>query len=294
MDELARAAWYGQPFPNTFYAKSGGGAWLFERGWNEQRNLAWPIGGPLLVLAVPALAGRQRRLAQALGLLVLLRVAFQLWSGGAQLGRFRFLVPIVPIAQVLAVAGVAGMIRAPRARMWTAGAVAALMLVPGWLAYPVAEELALVYGAGLQRAHLRFGGEVFDHTSPRAVLAMDDAGLAPFICDRTNVDMLGLNDRHMAHVPGRFGEKVDVPYVLGRRPDLLVLVSRVARPRAAVDFKLAQHAALFDDRRFRSDYGFSRSYEVYEGYHLIVYRRHRSTEAPAAFWSGEGAADPRE
>jgi hypothetical protein len=223
---------------------------------------------------------------------IALRVAFQLWSGGPTLGRFRFLVPALPLIQALIVAGAASFSRGPRTRFALAAGACALALVPGWMAYPATEGYALRYGVGLQRAHLQLGQDLLEHTSPRAVMAMDDAGIAPLVCDRVNIDMMGLNDRHIAHLPGAFGEKVDIPYLLSRRPDIVVLISHVAHPARDEDFYLRPHALLFRDPAFRAAYGYSRRYEFYPGYELIVFRRHGSAEAPAAYWGGEGAVDP--
>jgi len=143
---------------------------------------------------------------------------FQLWSGGPTQDRFRFLVPVLPIAQALALAGAASVAGRLRARVVSASLAGALLLLPGWWSWRATEGDANGYAANLLQAHYRLGRDVLDHSMPDLVMAMDDAGIAPLECDRTNVDMVGLNDRHMAHVPGVFGLKVDAAYVLGRRP----------------------------------------------------------------------------
>src|SRR5439155_5164561 len=57
------------------------------------------------------------------------------------------------------------------------------------------------------------------------LLAVDAAGKIPFYSGLPVVDMLGLNDEHIAPLPARFFEaghnKYDPDYVLSRRPDLL-------------------------------------------------------------------------
>jgi len=114
-------------------------------------------------------------------------------------------------------------------------------------------------------------------------MAMDDAGVAPYLAERTNIDMLGLNDRHIAHLPGRYNEKFDVDYILGRRPDLVVLLSRVPEPTIESDMRLPGHAALFRDARFQAEYRFARRYAFNPTYWLIVYRRQDSAAAPEGF-----------
>jgi hypothetical protein len=120
-------------------------------------------------------------------------------------------------------------------------------------------------------------------TAPGALIAMDDAGLGPYLSQRRNLDMLGLNDRHIARLPGRFRYKVDVPYVLGRSPDLIVLVSSVAAPTRAEHLPLPGHAALAADSTFHARYRFLRVYSMREDYHLGVFRRIDSRAVPVDF-----------
>jgi hypothetical protein len=57
------------------------------------------------------------------------------------------------------------------------------------------------------------------------LLAVDAAGKVPFYSGLRTVDMLGLNDEHIAHLPAHYFEaghnKHDAEYVLSRRPDLI-------------------------------------------------------------------------
>jgi len=123
---------------------------------------------------------------------------------------------------------------------------------------------------------------VNERTSPQAVIAMDDAGLAPFLAERRTIDMLGLNDRHIAHLRGAFG-KFDVRYVLGQRPDLIVLISDVVAPRSDADFRIGYHALIVHDPEFGQSYRFARDFEFGPDYFLLVYRRNDSTAVPPDF-----------
>ncbi len=279
-----RAHYYGQLLPNTFYAKGGGDATLLARGWEELVHFAALGTGWFWLAAIPALfARRTRGPALVLAVVVLLRVAFQCWSGGAWMGRMRFLIPALPFLLVLGSAGLAVMLRSERAR-WIGAALAAVVaLAPGWADYPREERREDGYGVALRAAHGALGARIAARTSRDAVVAMDDAGLAPLLADRRVVDMLGLNDAHIAHLHGRFAEKFDVGYVLARRPDLIVLISYVANPTVSEDFGLPGHAAMFQEPRFRMDYALVRDYPFALSYHLLVYRRRDSTAVPANF-----------
>jgi len=129
---------------------------------------------------------------------------------------------------------------------------------------------------------VQFGSDVNVRTAPQAVLAMDDAGLAPYLAERRTIDMLGLNDRHIAHLRGAFG-KFDLDYVLGQRPDLVVLVSRISQPSTDSDFLIGYHGQIFRSPEFRRGYRYQKTYDFGPDYHLIIYRRTDSRAVPADF-----------
>jgi len=268
-----RAVYYGQWLPNTFYAKGGADQLLLQKGWDEAIRFAEKCGGWAWLAALPALFARRfRSTVLVLLSIVLVRVAFQLWSGGAWMGRLRFLIPILPPLLVMMALGLAAALRSERSRWLAAALTAALALTPGWLQRPDDEELAINYGNSLRHAHAALGERIAQRTEPGAVIAMDDAGLGPLLAQRTNVDMLGLNDAHIAHLPGRFAQKFDAPYVLSRNPDLIVLVASVPQPTRDQDFRFAG-PAMFRETEFRTGYRFVREYRFDPTYYLLVYRR---------------------
>ena len=71
-----------------------------------------------------------------------------------------------------------------------------------------------------------------DHFSSDTVVALNPAGIIPYYSGLPTIDMLGLNDRHIAHYGRRdrqlrFGHQVgDGHYVLSQEPDVILLGSR--------------------------------------------------------------------
>lgn len=281
-----RWSWYGDLLPNTFYAKRGGDSAMLGRGFEETRQFFGGNGGWLWLLALGAFFAPGWRLAATAVLgLPLLRVAFELWSGGAWMGRDRFLVPAIPFLFLLLALSAKAVAR--RFQVPATVLVLVIALIGGWLRWPAQRDLALGYGGALRAAHLSLGQDVLAHSRPDMVLAMDDAGLGPLVADRTTVDMLGLNDRHIAHLPGSFVEKYDVGYVLGRRPDLLVLLTRTPADSVPI-FRLPGHLALYEAPEFRKEFGHTRTYDFDPEYHLRVYRRLREARVDTTFWSVRG------
>ena len=279
---IVRRAYYGDWLPNTFYAK-GGGPDQLPVGWQSFLSFLAETGGWVWLAVLPALVWRRTRaVAAMLMVVVAMRVAFHVWAGGAWIGRHRFLVPTLPLLYVLLVGGIAGL-GARGLRPGAAVAAALLLMVPAWRLYPAVEKDNVAYSRGLNAAHGALGLAVEHRAGADAVIAMDDAGLTPFLAHRRSVDMLGLNDRHIGHLRGRFSDKFDVPYVLACKPDLIVLVSTVEDPNSADQLPLAGDRAMAIDPEFRAHYRLLRVYTMSPSYHLGVFRRIDSRAVPADF-----------
>jgi len=275
--EIFRIAYYGDLLPNTLRAKGGGSGFLLERGWTQWVSFFRATGGGLWAAALLPLAWRRTRAA---GLILIgaiaIRVAFHLWSGGPWMGRGRFLTPVLPLLLVLVTWGVALLARGGPKLVLALAAAAMLALLPGWRAHRAAESAGRDYGAGLRDAHQRLGADIAAFTDRGAIMAMDDAGLGPLVAGRTNIDMLGLNDRHLGRLPGAYAAKSDPGYVLGRRPDVVVLVASRRPPIAPQDLLVASQVPLFTHPRFTAEYAFGRSYAFADNYHLLLYVRRES------------------
>jgi len=100
-------SYYGHPFPNTFYAKVGGGMDQYERGLTFLVNVGREYGVLLaLFLPVPLLAWADRRRESAYLLTLLLAWAgYLLYIGGDSLALLRLFVPVLPVFYLLASAG---------------------------------------------------------------------------------------------------------------------------------------------------------------------------------------------
>jgi arabinofuranosyltransferase len=64
------------------------------------------------------------------------------------------------------------------------------------------------------------------HTRPDEYIAVPWAGRVPYFSERPTLDMLGLNDLHIAHQPSRqrgIDVKMDPAYILARRPKLIFI-----------------------------------------------------------------------
>jgi hypothetical protein len=241
--EIWRISFYGFLFPNTFYAKTGTGLVLIERGLS---HLSYFIGDDWLIVPLAAfgialtLLSRKLRGGILVGLSVLV-VAYTLyivWAGGDHFPGWRFFVPLVAPIVLLAQEAVRFLLdRLPSAGVvrWAAVGTAALFFAV-YVQHAIGLERAggwLSERTGLHQAYVsRWGAAglwLRENTSPGQWSAAKGAGALAYYSQRPVIDVYGLNDLHIGHLavaamgtgnPGH--DKQDPRYVLSRKPDYLL------------------------------------------------------------------------
>lgn len=271
----ARAWWYGWLLPNTFYVKVGSSVDQIKRGVEYFAAFAMP-GWPLTTLfALGVWKGRLTERNPGLWTLVLftvLHLLYVLMVGGDVFWGWRFMVVVtVPMAVIGAIglADVVGFDRRPRL------AWGALVLLVGFQTVYLNQSRKLNHRGWVARTGVLVGVWLDEHTDEDALIAVNIAGSIPYYAKRPTIDMLGLNDAHIAHteVPnmgkGRAGhEKGDGEYVLSRAPDVVMLSSAKGgrRPRFRSD------RLLFGLDDFHEQYTY-KHYMVREDKRIGVYVR---------------------
>ncbi len=255
-----RFAYYGWLLPNTFYAKVGRSEAQVERGLEYVSDfLFWPSGALWLpvFLALPfAWTVWQRYQRDAgLGIWVVGLVLHGLYVvsvGGDVMPAFRFFSGVLPMLALCAGLAVAVW---PRAVAW-------LVLIAGLGFNLWSFENDPDLHRRIERGVVGLRGEevglwLREHVDPDALLATNTAGSVAYFSGLRTLDMLGLNDAHIAHrqMPGmgkgRAGhEKADGAYVFSRLPDIVHMGS--ARGRAKPVFRSDRE--LFRQPGFRERY----------------------------------------
>jgi arabinofuranosyltransferase len=239
-----RLAYYGYPLPNTFYAKVGGGIEQWWRGVVYLSSFFVLPEGILYLFAIVALV-KEKTPFRILGIALVAGFAEVIYVGGDGFGAHRFLVPLLPILCLLTVKGMSRVVSLAVAR---GDPVDPSMGEPGFRPRRIAQFAPIVlailaFATGL-RASEAEEREVKSFTSlmieaarvlkartPEGItIALNPSGAIPYYCGRRTIDMLGLNDVHIAHRPvegmGRLRaghEKGDGAYVLSRRPELILI-----------------------------------------------------------------------
>lgn len=241
-----RHAYFGHLAPNTYYAKAvpSGGLFLGGLSYFEEYLTFW--GGVVFGAAsfrcatyaaqVPA---STRRFGQASAAVFVAACANAVLVGGDTFAFHRVLLPALPSSAICVAVVVARAFEA-RSRHRHALALATVALAAwsvGAAFLPrtslTARHLPSFAGtvddvASINRQYFAVGEYLREHAPPGAVLAINAAGIVPYVSELPTIDMLGLTDSHIAHRPIELGrsfhghEKNDPDYVLAREPDLIL------------------------------------------------------------------------
>ena len=229
---------YGWFFPNTFYAKVGASSEQWDRGVRYITTFVEESGGWLLLVVPVAVAFTAIRRSAAIYVFALLAVwtGYVIYVGGDSLLRYRFFAPLMPLFYPLVVASIAALVRAAdvpgAAKSWprhTAIALAAAAAIALTL-FPSAADSNRIFGE--RRAvddRAETGRWMRDNLPGTTSVAAVPVGALAYESHLTVIDMLGINDEHIAHRGVDLGEfpagheKYDSQYVLDQQPDIIIL-----------------------------------------------------------------------
>lgn len=273
-------SFYGSLLPNTFHAKVSIDP--LHRMLTGARYVgSWALTPPFtLLLCIAGLALRFRQegwsrlpvLDRELTTLIGLYLIYIVYAGGDHMPAFRLTIPILPILVLLTIRTWTFLLRTPRIQVVATCLVFALsaLQLNSSSVMPRQEDRAATVG--------RWAGQHIHHHWPHeSLVALHTAGSTPFYAPNHRfIDMLGLNDRHIArvpiealvlpwqHVPGH--AKGDGGYVLDRSPDFIILGPALGtlpeEPWFLSDLQLAQ------DPRFAARYELRRGPLMGVGSHL--------------------------
>ena len=230
-----RLAYYGQPLPNTFYAKVGGGAVTWARGLDYLGRFAashpvfclLALGGVVALRKGLGAVRNQLLLGLCLGWFVYLVTV-----GGDFKITWRFMHAVMAPMALLAGVGLARLWEVLGQRGPWQGKAAVLSLLLAWGLLDAGPE------SRRSTQEARFRGEVTfmrqavgmwlrANVPPDTVLAIHSSGVVPYYSGLPTIDMWGLSDLHIARremphmgrgMPGH--EKSDPAYVFERQPQI--------------------------------------------------------------------------
>lgn len=222
--------YYGDWLPNTFFIKSNSGFVNLPHGLAYLQASATRYG-PVAALCFAGLiyrllvkqAGRHMSSIWMLGITALW-VSYVVLQGGDNMVGARLLIPILPLVYVSLVA--------LADRIPVRAAIALVVILCTSLVASYALDSLLNRHIEHWRASFivrqKAGIHLRDHFPSTTVVALNPAGITPYYSGLATIDMLGLNDRHIAHHGKRdhrlrFGHQAgDGDYVLAQKPDVIL------------------------------------------------------------------------
>ncbi len=257
-----RLAYYGEPVPNTFYAKVGGIP--MSRGLRQVGGFLEAGAAPLLVLALVAVL-RERRTWPA-GVFAAAMFAYVVSIGGDVFSLWRFL--LAPLALLVGIA-LLGSVAAFALRAWLLVPAALLLalslstyvfgrpagaldltlptqrqviLENGWKSRCVFHNMASRYGVEFQDRAER--GE------PIQLVAVGAVGAIGYYTELPILDIYGITNAQVArsretpsrwfrHLPGHI--RTDADYVLSRRPDYLMIEDPKRKVLLPASIEISEH-----------------------------------------------------
>jgi arabinofuranosyltransferase len=243
---LWRWSYYGYFFPNTYYLRNDRSWDLINRGWHYAWSFITVYWMWLVLVALVSVwteRHQAERPARYLLAVVLAWAGYVVYSGGDWMPYYRFFVPILPIAYLLVMCGTADLVRllTPRLIPQSLG-----LVTVGIVAFGVAFVTIRPYDSSVAKQTEASATEFLpggvDQKTDRAIgswfkgslpadytLALIAAGAIPYYAQLRAIDLLGVNDEHIAHLDLPLGrgpaghEKQDGGYVISRSPEVIWL-----------------------------------------------------------------------
>ena len=308
-----RYTYYGDIFPNTFYAKAtGGGEAQFWGGLEYFGFGISTILGPFLLLCLLPLfmrAQSQKSGVDGRGELdhtgsdghwfllwqLVAMSAFIIYSGGDWMGSYRLFVPIMPALVVMVQHGAFVLWEKLRASerpgvLRRRLSVTVIVTIAGLFAYHTADVMLAAKKASgfavrdpLNREYYRVAKVMRERIRPDATVALGEAGLIPYYSRLNVIDMRGLTDRYIARLKGKAHAKFEPMYVFRRKPNYLLLLDVTGLTWTEHNYQnmLLDHEVLGDDYRL---FGGQGMFDLFHKFRFFLYSRR---DAPAGWEFGQ-------
>jgi hypothetical protein len=283
---------YGDLIPAPVYAKRSAlsdqiAAGVFRLGPLRQE---WSIVLTMLALGTAGyLAGAwaKRWHIALMSALVVIYTTFVIIAGGDWMPMYRYLVPILPVAALLIAGGSVALVErfgarlpaVPRGLLAAALVAAPLLQIGIWTEKqrPSAIEAATNTWNNSQSSPKQLGQYLASINDGSISIALIDAGAIAYYSGIPAIDLLGLNNRYIAHLPGVFGYRVDPAYVFAAEPTFIEMPHRITPRHNLIFANFGGASKLYYTREFQ------RWYERVDDLPLAPFRRRAVPLATSMF-----------
>jgi hypothetical protein len=283
---LWRWNYYGDPFPNTYYVKMDTNlitrlrnGFHYLHTYSRIAPFILPLGIGTGLLALNRIRAKEHsQHQQTRALFYMLAIAsvgtlYVCYTGGDHMPAYRFLVPLVPIygwllAQSLPIV-IPSLVNRHAGLLYVC-CMGLICMQSEWSNQKMRDAQHIDPAAKVGRD---VGIWIQQNLPAHSTIALNTAGSTPFYAPQHRfIDMLGLNDRHIAHrqikerrtwmqqFPGH--GKGDGQYVLSRQPDYIILGPAQGLP-ANPEFVDSHHVVWFlSDQELAETDEFHKHYQL--------------------------------
>lgn len=282
-----RWGYYHALVPNTALAKVAwtrarivqGARYILEGSGTGIVVVALGVGG---ILALVRGDAQQRTIAICAASTVATWATYVALVGGDIFPAYRQLVPAFAVLALVAASGLESLLE--RTSRWRVGPVVVLLFTAHAAVQLMAPEVRRAAMERWEWDGFWVGRALADiGAGARPLLAVDAAGVVPYVSRLPTLDMLGLTDRYLAtHPPPSFGDGTglighelgDGGYVLSRRPDIVLFCGTVG----------SEHPCFRGGFEMLADVSFR------ERYHLVRLESARGPRHVATFFVRDDGA----
>jgi arabinofuranosyltransferase len=219
---LWRQSFYGYWIPNTAFLK------LAPQEQSFREAVEWllsfwqlrPLFAVLVILGLAETIRKKLLLTSQWSLVVWIVLAFTffvLYAGADWMPFHRFLVPVVPLLSLFV-----GRALVMFKQSWLERGILVFTVASIVLEVAFALLIYIPYTpqfGDFTDGLIRCGQWIRQNTQPHDIIAVVDAGALAYYSERPTIDIVGLNNVHIAHSPG----KSDIEYVMQQNPKIVQL-----------------------------------------------------------------------
>lgn len=234
---IAMRFYYDDWLPNTFYIKSNAGLANLLHGvqylGNSLPRYFVVIAAGAAALAYVIFTKQSRRHMNSWSMLVIVAIwlIYVTIQGGDNMVGGRILIPILPLAYV------AFVLLAPQLPQGVSGGLLVLVSASLLVSYHLDQNVLRQINNWRKFYVTRYeaGTYLRNHFPSGTIVALNAAGIIPYYSGLPTIDMLGLNDRYIAHHGKRdrqlrVGHQAgDGEYVLSQQPDIVLFCWTLSR-----------------------------------------------------------------
>lgn len=269
-----RLSYFGDLFPNPFYAKSSLISWY---GNISAMLLVLTYLAPFIVLGALGVVSRKLTSAQKYVLLIAATLLVIIWRLGGWHWAYRYAIPVIPLILVFSQSEIERLFTSIKNQNILKRLIALLipLFLVLYLVYPVAEFDRNFAASSNGEPHIKFA-EWFNKYYPNATLAFGDIGLIRYYSNITIIDVAGLNNRYIAH----HGFSVD--YILQQNPEFVMLISQGEDSFISLNDPKNEFILLYNSPAFHQNYTLIFKTKIAQAYYYWTYARKELTVSPEA------------